>query len=93
MVICIVAGSLLGTWLGLHFRASILVPAVFMVVAVVMVGGIAFGIGLRELALTAVLAAGCLQSGYFLGCILWATMVARRAGDGSRLGFPRGGIL
>jgi hypothetical protein len=89
MLMSTLIGALFGALLGLHFKVLIVVPASFVAIAIVAVGGTMRGDGITWLVLTAIAVVSSLQVGYIAGCILRDIVAATRA-DNNGIALPTG---
>jgi hypothetical protein len=71
---------LFGAMLALRFRVLILVPAVGVLLAGVLIEGFVFKLGLKETALSCLVAVICLQIGYLGGVVACHRLSKRPAG-------------
>jgi hypothetical protein len=83
MLIFSIVAAALGAALGLRFRISVLVPAIFVAATIVAISGIVLGDSARTIALTTFLVATSLQVGYLTGCVLRVIFALARAGNGA----------
>jgi hypothetical protein len=88
MLIFSIVAAALGAALGLRFRISVLVPAIFVAATIVAISGIVLGDSARTIALTAFLVATSLQVGYLTGCVLRVIFALERFPKRLNRGIP-----
>ena len=70
----------IGAALGMRFKVLILTPAIGLTIMAILARGMIHGDSASTVAITAFLAAGCLQIGYLGGAATRHTLTLRRAG-------------
>jgi hypothetical protein len=87
-MILILIGVLVGAVLGVRFTVFVLVPVIFVALAIVAVGGVVRGDDLWQLAISMIVIATSVQVGYILGIVTQFVMGSVRSTHNSTVSLP-----